>query len=67
MPYESENTTAIVEGYLMQLAKLPADGPQDAIVRELLGRAVGRLHMLCATLLFQRYPRFDSSTLELAN
>ncbi len=65
LPYEEGNTTAVVREYVAQLAQLPTDIPQDAIVRELLGRAVGRLHLLCATVLYQRYPRLTQAPLNL--
>lgn len=59
------NTTAVVQNYVDQLAELPVNAPADAIVRELLGRAVGRLHMLCAKVLHQRYPRLAQAPLNL--
>jgi RNA polymerase sigma-70 factor (ECF subfamily) len=65
LPYGEGNTTAIVREYVAQLAESPTDIPQDAIVRELLGRAVGRLHLLCATVLYQRYPRLTQAPLNL--
>jgi RNA polymerase sigma factor (sigma-70 family) len=65
LPNEDGNTTAIVQDYVAQLAELPAGAPQDALLRELLGRAVGRLHMLCASVLYQRYPRLTQAPLNL--
>ena len=65
LPYQEGNTTAVVERYVSQLAQLPDDQPQDEIIRELLGRAVGRLHMLCATVLYQSYPRLTQAPLNL--
>lgn len=65
LPYENGNTTAVVQKYVEQLAELPNDAPQDDVVRELLGRAVGRLHVLCATVLYQRYPRLTQAPLNL--
>ena len=62
---EEGNTTAVVQDYVEQLAELPTGAPQDAILRELLGRAVGRLHMLCASVLYQRYPRLTQAPLNL--
>ncbi len=59
------NTTAIVQSYVAQLNELPDDTPQDEILRNLLSRAVGRLHMLCATVLYQRYPRLTQAPLNL--
>jgi RNA polymerase sigma-70 factor (ECF subfamily) len=49
-----EHTTTAVQRYLDELA---GDSPDEAVVRALLGRAVGRLHKLCATLLYRSYPR----------
>ncbi len=65
LPYDEGNTTAVVRNYVEQLAELPVDSPQDTIVRELLARAVGRLHLLCATVLYQRYPRLTQAPLNL--
>lgn len=65
LPDGEGNTTAIVRDYVAQLAELPVDAPQEAIVRELLARAVGRLHLLCATVLYQRYPRLTQAPLNL--
>jgi RNA polymerase sigma factor (sigma-70 family) len=47
-------TTAVVQGYLDELE---GDSPSEPIVRELLDRAVHRLHELCAALLHRSYPR----------
>jgi RNA polymerase sigma-70 factor (ECF subfamily) len=58
----NEHTTAIVQRYLDALA---GDTPAEPIVRDLLGRAVGRLHLLCATMLHQRYPRLARPPLSL--
>lgn len=65
MARDEGNTTAIVREYVSQLAELPTDAPQDAIIRELLGRAVGRLHILCATVLYKSYPRLTQAPLNL--
>ncbi len=65
LPYNEGNTTAIVGEYVAQLAQLPVDSPQETVVRELLSRAVGRLHLLCATVLYQRYPRLTQAPLNL--
>ena len=47
-------TTIIIQRYL---DALPGDAATEPIVRELLERAVGRLHMLCARFLYRSYPR----------
>jgi RNA polymerase sigma-70 factor (ECF subfamily) len=51
---DEEHTTAAVQRYLDELA---GDSPAESVVRALLGRALHRLHQLCATLLYRRYPR----------
>jgi RNA polymerase sigma-70 factor (ECF subfamily) len=57
-----ENTTAAVQRYLNALA---GDAPADVIVRALLERAVGRLRLLCANLLYRSYPRLTQPPLNL--
>ncbi len=64
-PNDGGNTTAAVEQYVVQLGALGEDAPADEIVRALLSRAVGRLNMLCATVLYQSYPRLTHSPLNL--
>jgi RNA polymerase sigma-70 factor (ECF subfamily) len=49
-----EPTTAAVQRYLDALA---GDQPAEPIVRALLDRAVCRLHVLCANLLYRQYRR----------
>src|SRR5215472_15303652 len=57
-----EHTTAAVQRYLDELAE---DSPAEPIVRALLDRAVRRLHLLCATLLYRSYPRLTQPPLTL--
>jgi RNA polymerase sigma-70 factor (ECF subfamily) len=57
-----EHTTAAVQHYLDALA---ADTPAEPVVRALLGRAVGRLHLLCGSLLHRSYPRLAQPPLNL--
>ena len=57
-----EHTTAVVQRYLDQLA---GDSPAEPVVRALLDRAVRRLHVLCATLLYRSYPRLTQPPLNL--
>ena len=57
-----EHTTAVVQRYLNALA---GDTPAEPIVRELLDRAAHRLHVLCANLLYRRYPRLTKPPLNL--
>ena len=49
-----EPTTAVIQRYL---DALPGDGDAESAVRALLERAVGRLRLLCASLLYRSYPR----------
>jgi hypothetical protein len=49
-----EPTTVVIQRYL---DALPRDAAAEPVVRELLGRAVGRLRLLCATFLYKSYPR----------
>jgi RNA polymerase sigma factor (sigma-70 family) len=57
-----EPTTAVVQRYLDELN---GDAPVEPVVRALLGRAVDRLHQLCATLLHRSYPRLTQPPLNL--
>jgi RNA polymerase sigma-70 factor (ECF subfamily) len=57
-----EHTTAVVQRYLNELA---GDSPAEPIVRALLDRAIRRLHLLCATLLYRSYPRLTQPPLNL--
>jgi RNA polymerase sigma-70 factor (ECF subfamily) len=57
-----ENTTAIVQRYLDELA---GEGPAKPVVRLLLDRAFLRLQRFCATLLHHDYPRLTHPPLNL--
>src|SRR5437899_3903150 len=57
-----EHTTAAVQRYLNELAE---DSSAEPVVRALLDRAVRRLHLLCATLLYRSYPRLTQPPLNL--
>ncbi len=57
-----ERTTAAVQRYLLELK---GDTPSDQVVRELVGRAANRLHLLCSSLLVQQYPRLMRPPLNL--
>jgi RNA polymerase sigma-70 factor (ECF subfamily) len=57
-----QNTTAIVQQYL---DKLTSEAPAEPVVRPLLDRAFLRLQRLCATLLYQDYPRLTHPPLNL--
>src|SRR5262249_58594214 len=64
-PMEATQTTAAIQGYLDELAGLRGDTPAEPIVRSLLGRAAGRLHQLCAALLYRSYPRLTRAPANL--
>jgi RNA polymerase sigma-70 factor (ECF subfamily) len=57
-----EPTTAIIQRYLDALA---GDTAAEPIIRELLERSVGRLRLLCASLLYRSYPRLTRPPLNL--
>jgi RNA polymerase sigma-70 factor (ECF subfamily) len=59
---DDEHTTTAVRRDLDELA---GDTPPEPVVRALLDRAVRRLHQLCATLLYQSYPRLTRPPLNL--
>src|SRR5262245_53287580 len=54
---EPAPTTEAIQGYLDALGGLRGDSPAEPVVRNLLERAAGRLHRLCASLLYRAYPR----------
>jgi RNA polymerase sigma factor (sigma-70 family) len=57
-----EHTTGVVQRYLDALT---GDTPAEPIVRALLDRAVRRLQLLCANLLYRGYPRLTQPPLNL--
>jgi RNA polymerase sigma-70 factor (ECF subfamily) len=57
-----EPTTAAIQRYLNAL---PEDEAAEPIIRELLGRAVRRLHTLSAAMLYRKYPRLTQPPLNL--
>jgi RNA polymerase sigma factor (sigma-70 family) len=59
------NTTVAIQGYLDELAGLRGDSPAEPVVRSLLAAAAGRLHQLCANLLYRSYPRLARGPLNL--
>jgi RNA polymerase sigma-70 factor (ECF subfamily) len=59
---DEERATAVVKRYLNELA---GDAPAETAVRDLLDRAVLRLHHLCASLLHRSYPRLTQPPLRL--
>lgn len=56
------STTADVGRFLEALA---GDAPADPIIRDLMGRAAGRLQTLCASMLHRRFPRLKRPPLNL--
>jgi RNA polymerase sigma factor (sigma-70 family) len=62
---DEARTTAAIQQYLHHLAELNGDSLAEPVVRELLSRAVGRLHFLCSTLLHRNYPRLVRGPLNL--
>jgi RNA polymerase sigma-70 factor (ECF subfamily) len=57
-----DHTTSVVQRYLDALAE---ETPADPLIRALLDRAVGRLEMLCGSMLFRGYPRLRRPPLNL--
>jgi RNA polymerase sigma-70 factor (ECF subfamily) len=57
-----EQTTTVVQRYLDELAD---DTPAESVIRALLGRAVHRLHQLCATVLHRSCTRLARPPLNL--
>jgi hypothetical protein len=55
-------TTVVIQRYL---DALPGDPAAEPVVRELLERAVGRLRLLCATVLYKSYPRLTRPPVNL--
>src|SRR5262245_29425598 len=62
---DAARTTVAIQGYLDDLAGLRGDSPAEPVVRGLLDRATGRLHQLCAALLYRSYPRLTRAPLNL--
>jgi RNA polymerase sigma-70 factor (ECF subfamily) len=62
---DESGTTAVVQRYLDELAGVQGDSPAGPVIRELLGRSVNRLSLLCATLLHRSYPRLTHPPLNL--
>src|SRR5262245_21974464 len=57
-----EPTTAAIQRYL---DALPGHTATEPVIRELLERAVGRLRLLCANLLYRSYPRLTRPPVNL--
>jgi RNA polymerase sigma factor (sigma-70 family) len=54
---DRERTTLAIQRYLDDLNGSQGESLEEPIVRDLLGRAAQRLHLLCASLLHRSYPR----------
>lgn len=54
---ENDRTTIAIQRYLDDLNRADGNALAESIVRELLGRAAQRLHLLCGALLHRSYPR----------
>src|SRR5262245_22382681 len=67
LPMDANRTTAAIQGYLDELAGLRGESPVEPVVRTLLGVAAGRLHQLCATLLYRSYPRLTRGPINLVS
>src|SRR5215469_17244761 len=59
---QDEPTTAIIQRYL---DALPGDPAAERLIGGLLDRAVGRLRLLCASLLHRNYPRLTHPPVNL--
>lgn len=60
-----EATTIAIQRYLDHLNGSGGEAPAEPIVRDLLGRAAQRLHLLCAALLYRSYPRLTHPPVNL--
>jgi len=59
------NTTEVVQNYLDSLGELEGDSAVEPAIRALLGRAVGRIQLLCRAYLNQSYRRLTRPPLNL--
>jgi RNA polymerase sigma factor (sigma-70 family) len=62
---DEQQTTIAVQRYLDELAGVPGDAPAEPLIRALIERSVGRLRLLCSTLLMRSYPRLTKPPLNL--
>src|SRR5262245_1166193 len=60
----TERTTAAIQRYLADLGG-SGDSRAQPVVRDLLERSVGRLRLLCSTMLYRNYPRLARPPLNL--
>jgi RNA polymerase sigma-70 factor (ECF subfamily) len=64
-PVQQDQTTAVVQRYLDELAEMGGDAAAEPVVRELLAGSVNRLQLLCGALLHRSYPRLTRPPLNL--
>jgi RNA polymerase sigma factor (sigma-70 family) len=62
---EPNGTTFMVQHYLDELAGISGDSDAESVITALLARSASRLHLLCATMLYRRYPRLARPPLGL--
>lgn len=62
---QGERTTIAIQRYLDDLNGPRGESLAEPIVRDLLGRAAQRLHLLCAALLHRSYPRLTRPPVNL--
>jgi RNA polymerase sigma factor (sigma-70 family) len=62
---DPNRTTFMVQQYLDELAGASGESDAELVISALLARSAGRLHLLCATLLYRSYPRLTRPPLGL--
>jgi len=62
---DESRTTAAVQQYLDDLGGVEGTAAAEPLVRDLLARALDRLHLLCSRLLHREYPRLTRGPLNL--
>ena len=62
---DPNGTTYAVQQYLDELAGISGDSDAEPVISALLARSASRLHLLCATMLYRRYPRLTRPPLGL--
>src|SRR5262249_32947962 len=64
-PMDANRTTAVIQGYLDELAGVRGGAGGEPAGRPLLRAAARGLHELCATLLYRSYPRLARGPINL--
>jgi RNA polymerase sigma factor (sigma-70 family) len=62
---DTQQTTIAIQHYLDQLNGATSGAPAEPLVRNVLARAVTRLHWLCELMLERQYPRLTKGPLNL--